>query len=262
MYVTDGRGPMYEHRELLDFSNAVVLEAATEFHRLSIRRANKVLRRSRDFRETTYQMDIILNDFILGKLSASGFPVLSEESTKDSIESLGDSFWILDPLDGSLNVARSSGPSCISLAFLDKSDRAFGIVYRLDTEEMFVGGVDLPSTKNGARIKVSGVRHQVEATLATGIPASLHLSDNVQASKLIGDLMDYAKVRMLGSAAASLCLVAEGAVDVYVERMIKIWDVAAGLAIVEGAGGKIETIGSGLCLDARASNGLISHSLR
>ena len=48
----------------------------------------------------------------------------------------------------------------------------------------------------------------------------------------------YAKVRMLGSAAISLLQVARGAADVYMEQNIMLWDVAAGLAIVEGAGGR------------------------
>jgi myo-inositol-1(or 4)-monophosphatase len=66
----------------------------------------------------------------------------------------------------------------------------------------------------------------------------------------------YAKVRMLGSAAASLQHVAQGSADVYSESRIMLWDVAAGIAIVEGAGGKcmMEKAGEAWCYDVFASN--------
>ena len=57
--------------------------------------------------------------------------------------------------------------------------------------------------------------------------------------KFLRMVRQYSKVRMLGSAAVSLVNVAKGAADVYSEQNIMIWDVAAGLAIVEGAGGSV-----------------------
>jgi myo-inositol-1(or 4)-monophosphatase len=69
----------------------------------------------------------------------------------------------------------------------------------------------------------------------------------------------YAKIRMLGSAAMSLLQVARGAADVYAEASIMLWDVAAGLAVVEGAGGKssITATNRSWCYDVIASNGFL-----
>jgi myo-inositol-1(or 4)-monophosphatase len=66
----------------------------------------------------------------------------------------------------------------------------------------------------------------------------------------------YAKVRMLGSAAASLVRVAQGAADLYTESSIMLWDVAAGMAIVEGAGGRcaMDRSGAPWCYDVIAAN--------
>jgi myo-inositol-1(or 4)-monophosphatase len=69
----------------------------------------------------------------------------------------------------------------------------------------------------------------------------------------------YAKVRMLGSAAASLVQVARGAADLYAEASIMLWDVAAGVAIVEGAGGQyvINSSGPQWCCEVIAANAVL-----
>jgi myo-inositol-1(or 4)-monophosphatase len=84
---------------------------------------------------------------------------------------------------------------------------------------------------------VSGIRDMSRAVLATGFPL---LSDVSPES--VQWFLDFAgkfkKVRMLGTAALSLAWVAEGRMDAYFERDIMVWDVAAGAALVRGAGGK------------------------
>ena len=73
----------------------------------------------------------------------------------------------------------------------------------------------------------------------------------------MADLGDFKKVRMIGSAALSLALVACGKADYYWENKIALWDVAAGIALVEAAGGKVEmgATEDRLRRDVRASNG-------
>ena len=73
----------------------------------------------------------------------------------------------------------------------------------------------------------------------------------------------YSKVRMLGSAAVSLVNVAKGAADVYSEQNIMLWDIAAGIAIVEGAGGKVEITNSNIfdkSINVTADNGNIKNN--
>ena len=75
--------------------------------------------------------------------------------------------------------------------------------------------------------------------MCTGLPAHMDLNDNKLTANFWSPLLTFSKVRMIGSAAMSLVNVASGKADCYIEHEIMIWDVAAGIALVEGAGGKV-----------------------
>ena len=247
---------MTESEELFEFSKQAVREAAALFCTFVEADSKTVVSESPDHRETKFTADMQLNEFLLERLEPTGLPVLSEESKFPLSGDLHGRFWVLDPLDGSVNYARGSGPFGISLALMDGSAPEFGIVQRLDSPALFSGGTSFPSTRDGVGIVVSLVTSRDHATIATGLPARFRLDDPRQRADLLADIDGYAKVRMLGSAAISLCLVAEGSVDTYSERGIMLWDVAAGLAIVEGAGGRVAVIGGSLDpLCVTASNG-------
>ena len=78
-----------------------------------------------------------------------------------------------------------------------------------------------------------------DAILCTGFPVNTNFNEeNIR--KYVNDIINFKKVRLLGSAALSLAYLASGKVDAYYEKDIKIWDVAAGIAIVKGAGGIIK----------------------
>ena len=76
----------------------------------------------------------------------------------------------------------------------------------------------------------------------------------------INSFSDFAKIRMIGSAAISLSNIANGSGDLYFEKNIMLWDVAAGIAIVEGAGGIVSFTQQQeeYCLDVIASNNNLS----
>ena len=77
-------------------------------------------------------------------------------------------------------------------------------------------------------------------------------------------LNQFAKVRMIGSAATSLNLVSQGLFDAYFEKNIMLWDVAAGLAIVEGSGGKFRIIENDIhySLDVLATNKILIDKIK
>ena len=249
---------MTDDAELFDFSRKVVLEAAALFRTFVKADAKRIVAESLDHRETKFSADIRLNEFLLGRLESTALQVLSEEAELPHSGKLQGRFWVLDPLDGSVNYARGSGAYGISLALMDGLTPEFGIVYRLDAPAMYAGGRCFSSTRDGIEIAVSHVPSRDHATIATGFPARFRLDDPQQRADFLADIDGYAKVRMLGSAAVSLCLVAEGSVDTYSERAIMLWDVAAGLAIVKGAGGQVLMIGGPLDpLHVTASNGRV-----
>jgi len=210
-------------------------------------------------REPKLPIDSILDEYLTGNLASLGLPVVSEESWTPGAGLPDTALLVVDPLDGSLNFGRGSGPSAISLALWDNGP-VLGVVVRLDTRDIFMGGSSLRSRRNGDEIKVSMVDQSSLATLATGFPSAFDFRNSLLGTEMVNSFAAIGKVRMLGSAAISLCLVAQGSMDVYEEHGIRVWDVAAGLAIVEGAGGATswsEPLSKPM--HVRASNGLLTY---
>ena len=87
-------------------------------------------------------------------------------------------------------------------------------------------------------ISVSSLNLKKESTLVTGIPAKDNYSD-AEFKNMISDFQSWKKIRMIGSAAMASVYVASGKAEAYKENGIFLWDIAAGAAIVEAAGGKI-----------------------
>ena len=96
--------------------------------------------------------------------------------------------------------------------------------------------------------------------MCTGFPARFDFANESSPQDFWDRVKAFSKIRMSGSAAASLLYVARGSAEMYVELEIMLWDVAAGIAIIEGAGGEvIYTPGKiTYALDVCASNGYIS----
>jgi myo-inositol-1(or 4)-monophosphatase len=114
----------------------------------------------------------------------------------------------------------------------------FGALYDLVDASTYVGGRDHPSRRNGGTISCSSVARLDAAVLCTGFPARFAFSSDV-VDPYSSFMSCFAKVRMTGSAAHSLCLLARGAADCYAERSIMFWDVAAGIALAQGAGANV-----------------------
>ena len=179
-----------------------------------------------------------LDRFIVEQLSKkSGFPVLSEESGLSQASNSKKNFrWIVDPLDGSMNFSREIPICCISIAFWQDMIPLIGVVYDFNRDELFTGIVGEGAWLNDSPICVSSTKHTSNAILATGFPVSSDFSQKTL-YKFVNNIKIYQKIRLLGSAALSLAYVSCGRVDIYQENDIKIWDVAAGIALVRAAGG-------------------------
>ena len=189
-------------------------------------------------RDVKLDADRGAEEVILRALRAgSDFDVLSEE--QGAIPGCGaDGWrWIVDPLDGSLNYLRGVRLCSVAVALWEGDDPRAGAVYDFNGDEMFTGLVGVGSWLNGAPIRVSAIDARARAVLGTGFPAGTDFSSEALGG-FVTQIRDYRKVRLLGSAALSLAWVAAGRLDAYLERDIKLWDVAAGLAVVRAAGGR------------------------
>jgi myo-inositol-1(or 4)-monophosphatase len=164
------------------------------------------------------------------------FPILAEESGKSSND-MGETFWVVDPLDGTANYARDIPICCISIALIDNLQPTIGVIYDFNNDHLYEGSSVSNAYLNDTQISVSKIANANEGILITGLPNDTDYSDNALLS-MIKDFQDWRKIRMIGSAAMASVYVASGKAEVYKETKTFLWDIAAGAAIVGAAGGK------------------------
>ena len=168
----------------------------------------------------------------------SPYSILSEEKGLVSREK-SEYVWIVDPLDGTMNYFRGIPSCCTSIGLWRKDEPLLGVVYDFNTKEFFTGIVGEGAWVNGQKINASDIRDKEKAILSTGFPSHADFSTDAMES-FIEDLRAYKKIRMIGSAALSICYVACSRVDAYCEKDIMLWDIAGGIPVVLGAGGAAE----------------------
>ena len=171
--------------------------------------------------------------------SNSDHPILAEESGKSN-ENLGEVFWVVDPLDGTANYNRDIPICCVSIGLVHNMKPVVGIIYDFNNDDLYVGNdLNKTATINDIKINVSNINQKEEGILITGLPHNTDYSDEAL-KKMVNDMQSWKKVRMIGSAAMASCYVASGKADQYKENGIFFWDIVAGAAIVNCAGGTAE----------------------
>ena len=226
---------------------------------------------------------------------AEAFPghgIFGEEGTRDRLDA--DFSWYVDPLDGTTNFAHGFPQFCVSLGLEDRrvpEDRrapepepqgqnqpqrlarlspdedgtlVAAVLYDPMRDELFVAERGRGAWLNGRPIRVSRVPELSEALVATGFPSrKRHENPNIHFYQEF-TLRSHG-VRRAGSAALDLAYVAAGRLDGYWEFNLNPWDTAAGILLVEEAGGRATDFSGGpFRLDSReilASNGLIHAEL-
>lgn len=191
-------------------------------------------------REFKLGADRRAHEHLSALLRPSGLPILSEEDGSSHIVDLAEA-WVIDPLDGSFNFTRGLGHCMVSCAYVVNGQPTIGFLFDVVTGDVYVGGHEVPSTKNDEPIRCSTTSALMSAVVCTGFPARFDFSSAKTTSEYLAFMSRFGKVRMLGSAAYSLCVVATGAADVYMERSIMFWDIAAALAVAQGAGARLLT---------------------
>ena len=163
-------------------------------------------------------------------ISEFDYSILSEEIGLTKKLQENEPYWIIDPIDGTLNFSRDNPTCCISIALWIDKNPIFGVIYDFNRDELFSGYVGVGSWLNGELLKQRSPKSKSQSILATGFPT--YMNDDYETIKaFIYQVQEYKKIRMIGSAALSLAYVACGRFDAYLENGIKLWDVAAGIAI-------------------------------
>ncbi|NLM05908.1 MAG: inositol monophosphatase [Tissierellia bacterium] len=169
----------------------------------------------------------------------SDYSILSEEIGESCNFDTNGPYWIIDPVDGTMNLYRGFPMNCISIALWNGEEPILGVILDLNNDFLYYGIIGEGAFCNQKQIFVSSVNKKNQAILATGFPTYFFYDDKIL-NEFINNIKDFKKIRMIGSAALSLCYVASGVFDLYKEDNVMLWDVAAGIAIVNAAGGWYE----------------------
>lgn len=147
--------------------------------------------------------------------------------------------WVIDPLDGTTNYAQSLPIFAVSVALQHKGAPLLGVVYAPAIGQLFTAVRGHGAYLNGERISVSEKSELGECVLATGFPYDIasHPVNNLNYFNAI--LVKTRAVRRMGAAAYDLACVAAGKFDGYWEMSLFPWDMAAGVLLVEEAGGVV-----------------------
>ena len=167
--------------------------------------------------------------------------ILAEESGASEPadrEKESDWRWIIDPLDGTTNYAHGYPCYCVSIGLEGNGHMEIGVVYNPMLDEMFSAERGRGASLNGRRIRVSPTPTLKSALLCTGFPYDVR-ERNEFARHFANFIMNAQGVRRDGAAALDLAYVAAGRFDGFWEEGLKPWDVAAGILLVEEAGGQV-----------------------
>ncbi len=199
------------------------------------------------------------------------YGVYGEEGTRERME--GEFRWYVDPLDGTTNFAHGFPQFCVSMGLEHRAPGTkasedgtlvAGVIYDPLRDELFTAERGQGARLNGKPTKVSRTPELAEALLATGFPSrKRHASPNIHFYQEF-TLRSHG-VRRAGSAALDLAYVACGRMDAFWEFNLNPWDTAAGILLVEEAGGRVtDFAGRKFQLKSEeilASNGLIHEEL-
>lgn len=146
--------------------------------------------------------------------------------------------WIIDPLDGTVNFIHGLAPVSVSVALWEDCSPLVGVVIEAVHQEEFTAERGQGAALNGRPISVSSNQVLTEALVGTGFPYDRQARASEYAALLGAVLARCQGVRRRGSAALDLCYVADGRFDAFWEQGLAVWDLAAGILIVEEAGGR------------------------
>ena len=152
--------------------------------------------------------------------------------------------WIIDPIDGTNNFIHRIPFFCISIALLKDKEPYIGVCCNPMSRETFWAQNGQGAYRNGAQICVSRTERMIDSLVATGFPYEAD-DINILMKRFSCILRKVRGIRRLGSAALDLCYVASGSFDAFWEQGLKPWDMAAGVIILQEAGGKVSCIDGG-----------------
>lgn len=242
-----------------------------------MRRNLRAAKRANEVTQHDIKLELdVRSQALIQRTLHSGFPrtaLLGEEGVSGDLSA--PTRWVVDPIDGTVNFAYGIPHACISIALQQRPDQPgpaayqdgyetlVGVVYDPFADELWTAIRGQAARLNGTPIHVSERRHLREAIVSIGF-AKNRATLEATLPYFIQLVRRVRKVRIMGSAALALTYVATGRFDAYIERGIRLWDIAAGGLIVECAGGEFwrESVGSHHTYRMVTTNGLLRNQLK
>ncbi len=174
------------------------------------------------------------------KLLSGAFPThsfLGEEGLEHAGEQ-GEYRWVIDPLDGTMNYVHGFPYYCVSIALEYKGKIVVAVIYDPTRDDLFHACENSGTFFNGERVQVSGVEKLADSLCIASLPVAGDVA-HPAVKKFLAVLPIARTVQRLGSAAMNLAYLSCGRADVYWSSTLKPWDMAAGILLVQEAGGQV-----------------------
>ena len=215
-----------------------IINLAKEAGEMAMSYQGKVKISSKGVKNIVTEADIAIEKMLISKIKKE-FPdhkIFAEETNKDNIDS--KHVWYIDPIDGTTNYAHGDPHFAISIALAEDGDAKYACIYLPRFNEMYYAERGHGTELNGNIIHVSDITELKNALIQAGISPLKHAIDKSWAVFRL--YMTYAeRARDYAFCAGQLAFVASGKADALVKRSQHPWDVAAGVLLIEEAGGKV-----------------------
>ncbi len=168
---------------------------------------------------------------------------LTEEETVEQAE--GEFQWVIDPLDGTTNFLHQLPYFAVSVALRQHGEIVLGIVYEVNRQECFNAWKGGGAWLNGRRIHTSSTTTLADSLIATGFPYRDFETMQRYMETMLFLMQNTRGLRRYGAAAVDLAYVACGRYEAFFEYGLAAWDVAAGILLVQEAGGRVSDFKGG-----------------
>jgi 3'(2'), 5'-bisphosphate nucleotidase len=228
---------MMQERELLDAITVIARQAGEKImvHFRGTRQATEKADRS-----PVTDADLEANRFIMAELLrlAPDIPIISEEDEQISTLTPSARYWLVDPLDGTRSFVSGEGEFTVNIGLIENSYPVMGAIHLPRSDVLYYGAKGIGAFRRNAKEEAVPIRARNTPSDGVDVVKSSH-----HPSKRVEAFLSRLQVRSEKAASSSVkfCVVAEGQADVYPRFGTTMeWDTAAGQAIVEAAGGRVE----------------------
>lgn len=190
------------------------------------------------FDDIVTDVDVLIQNELISTLSTK-YPESTFLAEEEGQLELSNQLWIIDPIDGTKNYVRKHADYAISIAYYENLKPLFGIVYDIKDDLMYIAQKGEGAYLNDLKMPLCPVKSLNEAIIDINLNTVYFYKNkhNIDLQKVNEQSFAH---RCVGSAALSLCRIALGTHDVYLNNKLSLWDYAAAQIILEEVGGVIE----------------------